>query len=55
MTFEEIIRHNIVEQERRESSDLEQLYLELPIPMDVINSELNVDRPDRGYTEIDMG
>lgn len=55
MTFEEFVKTQIVEQERRESSSLEQLYLELPIPTP---SESNIpttsSEPTRGVAEFDI-
>ena len=55
MTFEELVKSNIAEQERRESSNLEQLYLELPVPMDLTVTEPTPECVERGYIEIDMG
>jgi hypothetical protein len=54
MTFEELVRFNIVEQERRESSpEFDQLYVDVSIPL-VIPDSIPELPEQRGYIEIDM-
>jgi len=53
--FEEFIKTQIVEQERRESSNLDQLLLELPIPTpDQTNIPNTSVEPTRGVVEFNI-
>lgn len=55
MTFEELVRFNIIEQERRESApEFEQLYIDVPIPLVVPDSIPELPE-QRGHIEIDLG
>jgi hypothetical protein len=55
MTFEELVRFNIVEQERRESApEFDQLYVDVSVPMVIPDSVPELPE-QRGYTEIDLG